>query len=46
MISERAVELPYFKGVVDSGATVKDTEYFTRFAAAMPGEGEIQEVVE
>ena len=40
------MECQYFKGVVDRGATVEDTEYFTSFSAGVPCEGEIEDVVE
>jgi len=32
--------------VVDSGATVKDLEYFTSIAVGMPGKGKVKEVIE
>jgi len=32
--------------VVDSGATVKDLEYFTSIAVGMPGKGKMKEVIE
>jgi hypothetical protein len=34
------------KSVVDSGATIKDLEYFTSIAVGMPGKGKVKEVIE
>jgi hypothetical protein len=33
------------KSVVDSGATIKDLEYFTSIAVGMPGKGKVQEMI-
>lgn len=33
------------KSVVDSGATIKDLEYFTSIAVGMPGKGKVEKVI-